>query len=188
MVKNQQPYICPAKFAGSLDNSIRKFIHDPWNILEPYISKGMTVLDLGCGPGFFTLAIAEMVGDSGRVIAADLQEAMLEKVRKKINRQDTGQRIILHKCEAETTGLTGKVDLVLAFWMMHEAPDQERLLGELKTILNAGGKIFIIEPKWHVSKRSFNNMIVITEKAGFEIAATPKVFFSRTVLLSVKKI
>ena len=44
----------------------------------------MTVLDVGCGPGFFTLDMARLVGPSGRVIAADLQEGMLEKLGQKI--------------------------------------------------------------------------------------------------------
>ncbi len=44
----------------------------------------MTIIDIGCGPGFFIEAFAEMTGSKGKVIAADLQEKMLEKVKKKI--------------------------------------------------------------------------------------------------------
>ena len=44
----------------------------------------MTALDVGCGPGFFTLDMARLVGESGQVIAADLQEGMLQIVRDKI--------------------------------------------------------------------------------------------------------
>jgi len=50
--------LCPVKHAGTLDNKIRKMLQDPKKILGPYIKKGISVLDLGCGPGFFTVAMA----------------------------------------------------------------------------------------------------------------------------------
>jgi len=76
--------ICPVERAGGLDNSFRRLLQNPRTILKIYISRGMTVLDLGCGPGFFSIEIAKLLNDSGKVIAADLQEGMLEKVIKKI--------------------------------------------------------------------------------------------------------
>jgi ubiquinone/menaquinone biosynthesis C-methylase UbiE len=180
-----RPYVCPAEFSGSLDNKLRRRLHDPRKILEPLITKGMTVLDLGCGPGYFTIALADLVGETGRVMAIDLQQGMLERVREKMEKSESGKRITLHKCEADKLGLTEKVDFILAFWMLHEVPDQERLFAELKTLINPDGKIFIVEPKWHVTARSFNNMISITEKIGFKIIATRKVFFSRSVVLTL---
>ena len=49
------------------------------------------------------------------------------------------------------------------------------------------GKIYIIEPKFHVTKKSFEEMINRLNKFGFEIIDTPQVFFSRTALLIRKK-
>jgi ubiquinone/menaquinone biosynthesis C-methylase UbiE len=188
MSKVSHPYVCPAEFSGSLDNKLRKLVHNPLKILGPYIIEGMKVLDLGCGPGFFTLAISELVGETGRVIAADLQEGMLDRVRAKIDNTHEGKRIKLHKCGPDNIGLTEKVDFVLAFWMIHEVPDQRGLFTELKSLLNTGGKIFIIEPKGHVTRKEFNAMIANTEKEGFKIIASPKVFFSRAVVLSEKRV
>jgi len=76
MDKEKRPYVCPTKFAGSLDNSIRKLVHKPRRILEAHIKKGMTVLDLGCGPGYFTIELAKLAGEEGWVIAADLQQGI----------------------------------------------------------------------------------------------------------------
>ncbi|MEN8212415.1 MAG: methyltransferase domain-containing protein, partial [Thermodesulfobacteriota bacterium] len=76
--------VCPVEKAGSLDNKFRRWFQDPEKILRPYVNKGMTVLDLGCGPGFFSVDMAQMVGKSGRVIASDLQDGMLEKLQSKI--------------------------------------------------------------------------------------------------------
>lgn len=53
--------VCSYQKAWALDIWIRKYIHDPHKIVGGYIKEGQTVLDLGCGPGFFSLAMAEMV-------------------------------------------------------------------------------------------------------------------------------
>lgn len=49
------PNICPVEAAGGLDNRFRKILQDPQKILKPYLRDGMQILDLGCGPGFFTV-------------------------------------------------------------------------------------------------------------------------------------
>ena len=67
---------------------MRRLVHKPGRILEARISKGMTVLDLGCEPGFFTIEMAKLVGGTGKVIAADLQQGMLVKVAAKIRGTD----------------------------------------------------------------------------------------------------
>jgi len=178
---------CPVEYAGGLDNSFRRLLQNPRKILKPYIQKGMTVLDLGCGPGFFSIEIANMLSGSGKVIAADLQEGMLEKVRNKIRGTGLEQVIEIHKCEADRIGVTEHVDFVLLFYMVHEVKDQVRLFEELKSILNPGGRIYIIEPKFHVSKRAFELMTGKIQSLGFLVTDSPKVFFSRTVLLTIKK-
>jgi len=186
MNRDRNLMICPAELSGTLDNSFRKLFQNPEKILKPYIGKGMTVLDLGCGPGFFSVEIAKIVTSSGKVIAADLQEKMLEKVTKKIKGTDAESIIKIHKCLDDRIGISEKVDFVLAFWMIHEVPDQEKLFAELKSVLNPGGKIFIAEPKFHVSKDAFEKMLTIIRNTGFEVSESPKVSVSRTVLLNIK--
>jgi ubiquinone/menaquinone biosynthesis C-methylase UbiE len=178
--------ICPVERAGGLDNSLRKLFQNPHKILRPYINEGMTVLDLGCGPGFFSIEIARMLNNSGKVISADLQEGMLEKIKEKIKGTELENRIELHKCEDVKTGITEKADFILCFYMVHEVPDQDKFFPELKSILKPGGKIYIIEPKIHVSKKSFDDMISKLDTIGFDIIDRPKVFFSRAVLLTIK--
>jgi ubiquinone/menaquinone biosynthesis C-methylase UbiE len=129
-VSDRNNRVCPVERAGSLDNRIRRWLQDPQKILRPYIEEGMTVLDLGCGPGFFSIDIAQMVGKSGRVIASDLQEGMLQKLRDKIQETELEERIILHKCEENKIGLSEDVDLILAFYMVHEIPTQEEFFNQ----------------------------------------------------------
>ena len=129
-----------------------------------------------------------MLGSKGKVIAADLQTGMLEKVNKKIRGTELEQRIEIHKCDENKVGITENVDFVLAFYMIHEVPDMNKLFGELKSVLKPDGKMFIIEPKFHVSKKMFEDMINSVINIGFEITDRPYIFFSRAVLFTNKKL
>jgi ubiquinone/menaquinone biosynthesis C-methylase UbiE len=146
----------------------------------------MTVLDLGCGPGYFTGELANLVGEEGKVIAADLQEKMLVKMAIKIKAMGVEERVEKHKCSEDKIGIVKKVDFVLAFWMVHEVPDQPGMFNELRNILNTGGRILVIEPKIHVPSGAFAKTVAYSETAGFEVIERPKVVISRSVLLSVK--
>ena len=176
--------VCPVERAGCLDNRIRKWLHDPRKILGPYLKEGMVVLDVGCGPGFFSVDIARMVGPSGRVIACDLQEGMLQKLGDKIRGTDLEGRITLHRCAENRIGWAGTVDFVLAFYLVHEIPDQKAFFSEIHSILGPGGRVFIAEPPFHVSKRAFDEMIGKAREACFVPAESPKVRFSRIVVLN----
>jgi len=175
--------ICPVEKADSLDSKIRRWLQKPEKILGPYIKEGMTVLDFGCGPGFFSVDIAHMVGQSGRVIAADLQEGMLHKLRDKIKGTDIENRITLHKCEENKIGISDNIDFVVAFYIVHEVINKEDLFIELENILKPNGQLLIVEPPFHVSKKAFEDTIKKTREAGFKEVERPKMLFNKAVLL-----
>jgi ubiquinone/menaquinone biosynthesis C-methylase UbiE len=180
--------VCPVEKAGGLDNSLRRWIQNPEKIVKPYIKPGMIVLDFGCGPGFFTIEMAKLLNGQGKVIAADLQRGMLEIIRQKIRKSELEQIVELHKCQDQSVGVTEKVDFILAFYVVHEVPDQDKLFQELKSILKPEGKIFIVEPLFHVPEKSFNHMLERVKNLGFEITEQPKSFFNRAVVLMQKSI
>ncbi|MCL0065493.1 class I SAM-dependent methyltransferase [Dehalococcoidia bacterium] len=176
--------VCPVEIAGILDNPIRRWVQTPQKILNPYIKGGITVLDIGCGPGFFSIEIAQMVGKSGRVIAADLQEGMLQKLRDKIQGTEAEKRITLHRCEKNKIGVSENVDFVLAFYVIHEVPNQKEFLSEIQSILKPSGQLFIVEPRlFHVSKKAFEETIRKAKEIGFQPIEKPRVFLSWTALL-----
>jgi ubiquinone/menaquinone biosynthesis C-methylase UbiE len=175
--------VCPVERSGSLDNRLRRLVHNPKKILQEYVTEGMTVLDVGCGPGFFTRAMAEMVGDSGKIIAADLQGGMLAKLKANIAGTSIENRIVLHKSEAHRLGVTGPVDFILAFYMVHEVPDTDGFLAEAQAVLKNGGILYIAEPKFHVSTKNFEDTVGKAVEHGFTPVEKPGIFFSRTVVL-----
>ncbi len=177
--------ICSWKIAFALDNPIRRIIHNPQKILGGYIEAGQIVLDLGCGPGTFSIAMAKMVGESGKVIAVDVQEEMLKLVREKAAQQGLESRIFTHKSGPGGIGLSEKVDFALAFYMVHEVPDAEAFLKEVASLLKPKGKLLIVEPKMHVSANDFEKTVEVAQQAGLKPVSEPKIRFSRSKLLSL---
>lgn len=182
-MSDSEPHVCPVERAGSLDSRFRRWLQNPRKILGPYIHEGMAALDLGCGPGFFTIEIAHMVGKSGRVIACDLQNGMLQKVRDKVQGTELEGRITFHRCETDRIGWSDEVDFVLAFYMVHEIQDQGGLFAELASILKPGGQILVVEPPLHVSKSAFAKTIELAQGSGLTPEGGPTVAFSKSVIL-----
>ena len=175
--------VCPEEFAGHLDSRLRSWLHDPRKILAPYLAPGMRALDIGCGPGFFTLDMARLVGPSGHVIAADIQQGMLDRVKRKIQATGLEERITLHLiADGRFDGL-GPIDFCLAFYMVHEVPDQLAFFKDIHSVLNSGGLALVVEPPLHVSRQEFEATIQIAGDAGLTIANRPKMFLSKAVLL-----
>ena len=174
--------ICPWWLASALDNPIRRLVHNPEKILGGYIESGQTVLDVGCGSGTFTIAMAKMVGETGKVIAVDVQDEMLQIVKKKAAKERLESRIITHKSKPDRIGISDKVDFALAFYMVHEVPDVEAFLKEIATMLKPNGRLLIVEPKLHVSASLFEKTLEAARLAGFKPISEPKIRFSRSKL------
>ena len=183
MMGDRNNRVCPVERAGILDHRIRRWLQDSQKILRPYIEEGMTVLDIGCGPGFFSIDMAQMAGRSGRVIASDLQEGMLQKLRDKIQGTELEERFTLHQCEEDKVGVSVNVDFVLAFYMVHEVPNPKKFFEEINSILKPNGQVLVVEPPLRVSKKAFEETIRKARDSGFKPVEGPKVLLSKTVIL-----
>jgi len=177
--------ICPVEKADSLDTKLRRLVQNPRRLLKPYLKDGMAVLDFGCGPGFFTIDMAKMVGASGQVIAADLQEGMLHIVRDKVKGTELENRVTLHQCQPDKIGVTdNNVDFALLFYVVHEIPDKDNFFKEIAALLKPKGQALIVEPPFHVDKKAFQATLDKAQAAGLVTTARPRLFFNKCALLT----
>ncbi len=183
--KEKQGDICPHQMAILFDNWLRRLIQSPKKIVGDYIKEGDTVIDVGCGPGYFSIDMAKMVGESGKVIAVDIQAPMLEQARKQAGKHQVLDRMEFHQCQSGSIGLEAKADFILAFYMIHETPNPKGFLAEMREMLNAGGKLLVVEPKMHVSPELYAKMLKEADEVGLKVVELPSGKGGRSVLFTV---
>jgi ubiquinone/menaquinone biosynthesis C-methylase UbiE len=188
MTEQAMGEVCPPSRLKYLNSSIRKLFHNPGRIMGKLVQPGDTVVDLGCGGGFFSVALARMVGEHGRVIAVDLQQEMLEITRQLAARKGVLEQIELHRCQAEDLGLAGiTANFVLSFYVVHEVPNRPRFLAQVAELLAPGARYLLVEPWGHVSPAQFRQILDEADGAGLQQVTPLKVFRSRAALLACRQ-
>lgn len=180
------PHVCPWWLAYTFDNPLRRVVHSPEAMLGAWVRPGACVVDLGCGMGYFSIGMADLVGPTGRVTAVDLQQKMLDVLAKRAAKRAVLDRIERVKADEDDLHLSAPADFVLAFWMVHEVPDQRQFFEQVAHVLVPGGSMLVVEPKGHVSEETLAREVAIAESAGFVVAERPRVRLSRSVLLRMR--
>jgi len=183
-----QPMLCPWWLIHAFDHRLRRHIQRPDEILRGLIEPSFQCLDVGCGYGFLTLPMARAVGPQGSVTAVDLQQEMLDGLRRRAEKERLLERIHLHRASPSGLGISGPYDFALAFWMMHEVHDQASVLGEITQALKLGGNFLLAEPKVHVNAASFDATVALAERCGLSARSTPHIFFSRAAVFEKTKL
>lgn len=182
--------VCPWWLGYLLASPLRRFLYSPEDILNPHLSKGMNVLDIGCGMGFFSLPMARLVNETGKVVCVDLQEKMIKGLLRRAKKAGLLDRIdarVSQKNSLMLNDISGKIDFALAFAVVHEVSDKKRLLSEIWIIMKEGGKLLIAEPSTHVSKTDFDKTISIARSTGFEVMNDLTIRRSHSILLGKKQ-
>jgi ubiquinone/menaquinone biosynthesis C-methylase UbiE len=178
--------VCPWWLGYWLINPLRRLGQNPEKILAPYVRQGMTILEPGPGMGFFTLDIARMVGPGGRVIAVDVQQKMLDRLRRRADKAGLSDRIGTRLAAAGSMGigdLEGAVDFTAAFYVVHELPDTSRFFAEVAAASKPGATVIVVEPKGHVKEKTFAAELDSAAKAGFAIGERPVIRRSLAAVL-----
>ena len=179
--------VCPWWIGHLLAHPLRRVWQDPAEILRPFVTEGMTVLEPGCGMGFFTIDLAQLVGPHGRVVAIDIQPRMLAGLGRRARRAGVTDRIdarLARPGGLGTDDLDGRVGFCLAFAMVHELTDPGRFLSEIHHVLEPGGRMLVAEPRGHVTETAFAVTLDLAAAVGFAVKPGPAIRFSRTAVLS----
>lgn len=164
-------HVCPWWIGCLLASPVRRIFNKPAKVLGGHVRPGMIVLEPGPGMGFFTLELARLVGDSGRVIAVDIQPRMLEGLRRRAARAGVLDRVEARQALPDSLGLTdlaGAVDFTLAFAVVHELPSAASFFREVARASKPGARLLLVEPKGHVSPSLFAEELRAACDAGFK--------------------
>lgn len=113
------------------------------------LKRGQTMADIGCGPGFFTVPAATIVGPRGLVIAGDVQGEMLSAVRSRVAEQGLENVRVVKTSDMEVPLPPGTCDLVLLAFILDEVPQRARFLHRAARLAKPGGRIAVLEWEKH---------------------------------------
>lgn len=181
-----QKIVCPWWLCFTFDNPLRKLLHNPEIIIAPYLRQGHRAMDIGCGMGYFTIPIAKLVGHSGHVTAIDIQTKMLSVLVSRARKNGVSERIKTYLANPESIGNHEKANFILAFWMVHEVPNQRTLLTEIRNSLKPEGLFLLAEPIVHIPRKLFLRTLQIADELGFVIKENPKIRLSHSAILTIK--
>ncbi len=109
------------------------------------VRAGKVVADLGCGPGFFTLPAAELVGPAGKVYAVDVQQEMVDDLRSRLAREGITNVAVRRSSELEPSIPQRSSDLVLLAFVLLEVEQRSSFLLAAKRLLKPDGRIAVLE-------------------------------------------
>ncbi len=170
-----------------LTSPLRRLVHNPSDILSPFVKEGMQVLEPGPGRGFFTLELARLVGPNGKVVASELQTSMLEGLKKRAKRAKLGDRVDVRQATRSSLGiddLAGVIDFAFSFAVAHETAEPERFFAQIVRTLAPEASLLLVEPDGHVAKEYFQRLTAAAVGCGLAaVTAGPKIDGSHVVLL-----
>jgi ubiquinone/menaquinone biosynthesis C-methylase UbiE len=139
-------YFCPSWLVPLLENPYVDAVAGAALLLERAgVRPGMRVLDAGCGPGRLTIPAAERVGPAGRVVALDLQPAMLATLARRLAERGIATVTPLQAGPGAGALPAGEFDVALLVTVLGEVPDKLAALREIHGALRPGGVLSITE-------------------------------------------
>ena len=172
--------------AGKLIGFLRNLTQNPYRILRPFVKPGMTVLDFGSGPGFFSVPAAKLAGTSGKVYAVDVQQQMLDMLIKYADKKGVAGNIVAINNPEQEIGIELEADVILAIYVAHEVPDRDKLFLSLKKRLKPEGLLLLAEPKHRVTESEFKETLEIAKKNGLYVTGKFRMIESLTAILKRK--
>ncbi len=161
---------CPTWLIWTLEHHLMESVAGSEAIIQRLgVSRGMRVLDAGCGPGRITIPLAEAVGPDGEVIALDIQTEMLAKLQERSQAAGMKNISIIHTGLGEDTLDLGPFDRALMVTVLGEIPNRLKALQQIYEWLKPGGILAITEvlPDPHFQRAS--SVRALADRAGFEV-------------------
>ena len=155
-----------------LINPMRYLFQNPERILGDYVEPGMSVLDFGCSMGYFSIPVAKMVGENGRVICVDVDQKQLNVLRSRARKRNLIDRLTIQCIEPSCANFVlpeSSVDLALLLQVLHYMNAPVAALRRTHDSLKNGATMLVAEPKSHLTESEWDDTLQMVADAGFAI-------------------
>lgn len=161
---------CPSWLAWmvEMDNPLSKINRSAQIINHADIQAGMTVIDIGCGPGRVTIPLAHKVGQNGHVVALDVQQEMLNKVAQKAQAENLANIEYVQANLGENKLHPNTFDRALLVTVIGEIPHQKAALQEIFNILKPGGTLSVTEIIFDPHYQRLKSIQNLAKEIGFD--------------------
>ena len=148
------------------DNPLLPIFRNPYKLLrEAGLRQGQKALEVGCGPGFFTIPAAKIVGEEGLIYAIDVNPFAIRRVKNKIAKERL-RNVKPSLTNASNTGLPeSSIDLAFLFGLRYVAGGLGNVMSEMNRILKPGALL-----SFEKTRGSGEELIQEVERAGFSYA------------------
>lgn len=182
IVRKARPVPMAAFAVPVLDNPLRRLVQRPSRTLERMgIGRGMRVLELGPGAGFFSVEAARRVGGTGILCSVDIAPSLVARLKGKVAREGTGNWAAVVGDGQRLPFADASFDHAFLVTVLGEIPDKEAALGELHRVLAPGGVLSVCEMLPDPDYCLASTTIGLCRGAGFEVARRWGNFFVYTI-------
>lgn len=137
------------------------------------IEKGMTVADIGAGEGYYTVRLAERVGEDGRVLAQDIDRAALQRLGQRVERERLDNVAIKPGAADDPHLPENSFDRIFMVHMYHEISEPYALLWRMWPSLREGGQVVVVDVDRPTDQHGIAPMLLACEfeRAGYRLVA-----------------
>ncbi len=128
-----------------------KFQHQVWKeetdfaVEKCKVNEGDKIIDLGCGPGYLSYDLLELIGDSGEIYCMDNSEKFIASIKKQKIKNIEPIRMDIRNDLLKYPQLIGKIDKAFCRWVLMFIGDVEKIINDIYTMLKPGGKFISME-------------------------------------------
>ena len=145
------------------DNPLLPLFKNPYRSLKTAgLKQGQKVLEVGCGPGFFTIPAAKIIGEQGLIYAIDVNQRSIKRVEEKKRKLNVDNIKTILGNAADSGLQDGSIDLAFIFGLRFVAGGLSNLISEMYRILKVGGIL-----SFERTITSDNKLIEEVRRVGF---------------------
>lgn len=159
---------CPTVLSWMVDGPlVDKFAGTDVTLDRLGLQPGMTVVEIGPGPGRLLLRAARRVLPGGKAIGVELQQGMIDKLRQKLSRDDPGNVELVHGDATQAVLPPESADVVYLCTVLGEIPDRRTALKNCYDALRPGGRLSITEIIMDPHYQTRAKVDQLTREVGF---------------------